>query len=223
MGAFDPGQPGRVWRTVVGVVSNVRYRGLHEVQLDIYDAAAQANRSAGNLTVRATGSPIGLIGAIQAQVRALDPTAVIDNVVTMDAVVGRAVAPWRLSMWMFLLFATVAFGLALTGLVSVVALDVAHRRQEFAIRLALGASAGAILSAAIGRTASRVGIGVVLGAVAAGFGTRALGSVLFEVAPSDVTTFVSVVSLVSVAATVAAYIPGRHAARTEVNTLLRHF
>jgi predicted permease len=223
MSSFTPGQPGRVWRTVVGVVSNVRYRGLTEVQLDIYDTALQASRPAQSLAVRTTGSPIGLIPAIQSQVRALDPTAVIDNVVTMDAVVGRAVAPWRLSMWMFLLFASVAFGLALTGLVSVVALDVAHRRQEFAIRLALGASARAILSAALGRTAWRVGAGVVLGALAAAVGTRALRSLLFDVAPSDLATFVSVVVFVTITAAVAAYIPGRRAARTEVSTLLRHF
>ncbi len=153
MSSFTPGAPGPAWRTVVGVVRNVRYRGLDEIQMDIYDPAMQVGRPANSLAIRATGSPIGLVASIQAQVRALDPTAVIDNIVTMDAVVGRAVAPWRLSMWMFLLFGSVAFALALTGLVSVVALDVAHRRQEFAIRLALGASGRAILSAAIGRTA----------------------------------------------------------------------
>ena len=223
MGSFDPGQPGRVWRTVVGVVSNVRYRGLNEVQLDIYDAAAQANRLAGSVIVRTAGSPVGLIGAVQSQIRALDPTAVIDNVETLESVVGRAVAPWRLSMWMFLLFASVAFGLALTGLVSVVALDVAHRRQEFAIRLALGASGHAILSAALGRTAWRVAAGVTLGALAAAGGAGALRRLLFDVAPSDPMTFVSVVVLVIVATAVAAYIPGRHASRTDVNTLLRHF
>ena len=222
-GSFDPGQPGRVWRTVVGVVSNVRYRGLNEVQLDIYDAAAQANRLAGSVIVRTAGSPVGLIGAVQSQIRALDPTAVIDNVETLESVVGRAVAPWRLSMWMFLLFASVAFGLALTGLVSVVALDVAHRRQEFAIRLALGASGHAILSAALGRTAWRVAAGVTLGALAAAGGAGALRRLLFDVAPSDPMTFASVVVLVIVATAVAAYIPGRHASRTDVNTLLRHF
>jgi ABC-type antimicrobial peptide transport system permease subunit len=223
MASFTPGAPGPAWRTVVGVVSNVRYRGLDEIQMDIYDPAMQVGRPANSVAVRATGSPIGLVASIRAQVRALDPTAVIDNVTTMDTVVGRAVAPWRLSMWMFLLFASVAFVLALTGLVSVVALDVAHRRQEFAIRLALGASGRAILSAAIGRTVWRVGIGVALGAFAAVGGTRALRSLLFDVAPSDLTTFVLVVVFVAVATAVAAYIPGRRASRTEVNALLRHF
>jgi predicted permease len=223
MSAFDPGRPGRVWRTVVGVVGNVRYRGLHEVQLDIYDAAAQANRSAGTLTVRTTGSPAGLIAAIQSEVRALDATAVIDNVETMESVVGRAVAPWRLSMWMFMLFASVAFGLAVVGLISVVGLDVVHRRQEFAIRLALGASRRAILGAAIGRTVWRVGAGIALGALAALITMRALQRQLVDVAPSDPITFVAVVALVSIVAAIAAYVPGRRASRTEVNTLLRHF
>jgi putative ABC transport system permease protein len=222
MSSFTPGVP-RSWRTIVGVVKDVRYRGINEVQMDIYDPALQVARAASSLAIRTTGSPLGMIASVQAQVRALDPTAVVDNVVTMDAVVNRAVAPWRLSMWMFLLFASVAFGLALTGLVSVVALDVAHRRQEFAIRLALGASRRAILRAAIGRTVFRVAAGVAVGTLAAVLGTRLLRSLLFDVTPSDSQTFVVVVTLVALATTVAAYIPGRRAARAEVNTLLRHF
>jgi len=63
----------------------------------------------------------------------------------------------------------------------------------------------------------------VLGALAAAVGTRTLRSVLFDVAPSDLATFVSVVVFVTICAAVAAYIPGRRAARTKVNTLLRHF
>ena len=64
----------------------------------------------------------------------------MDNVTTLDAVVDRAEAPWRLTMWMFVLFAVLAFGLAALGLFSLVAIDVAHRGREFAIRMALGAS-----------------------------------------------------------------------------------
>ena len=69
----------------------------------------------------------------------------------MDAVVRRAQAPWRLATWMFVLFGALAFGLAALGLFSLVALDVAQRGREFAVRLALGASRGAILQGVLAR------------------------------------------------------------------------
>jgi ABC-type antimicrobial peptide transport system permease subunit len=126
-------------------------------------------------------------------------------------------------MWMFMLFATVTFGLALTGLLSIVGLDVAERRQEFAIRMALGASRRAILGVAIGRTLWRVALGVSAGVFLAALAARGIRSLLFQVAPSDIATFAVVVLLVMLVTTIAAYIPGRRASRREVNTLLRHF
>jgi putative ABC transport system permease protein len=64
---------------------------------------------------------------------------VIDGMATMDAIVSRAVAPWRFNAWMFTVFAALALMLATVGLFSLVSLDVAQRRREFAVRLALGA------------------------------------------------------------------------------------
>ena len=55
MATFTPGKPGTAWRTVVGVVSDVRYRGIEEVQLDVYDPALQVGRPADNIVVRAVG------------------------------------------------------------------------------------------------------------------------------------------------------------------------
>ena len=94
-------------------------------------------RSAGRRTTSScgpSGDPLALAGPVRAIARELDPAAIVDAVTTMDAVVGRAEAPWRLTMWMFVLFAALAFGLAALGLFSLVALDVAHRGREFAIR-----------------------------------------------------------------------------------------
>ena len=82
---------------------------------------------------------------MKARVREMDPGATVDDITTMEAVVARASAPWRMSMWLFVLFAGVAFFLAAMGLFSLVSLDVAHRRRELAVRLALGASQQAVL------------------------------------------------------------------------------
>ncbi len=88
-------------------------------------------------------------------------------------------------MWMFVLFAALAFGLAALGLFSLVALDVAHRGREFAIRLALGASRGAILRGVLVRAGRRVAAGLALGLGAAVVASRAMRSLLFGVAPDD--------------------------------------
>ena len=58
MSTFSPGEPRVAWREIVGVVADVRYRGLDEAQLDIYDPAMQVAVRADNVLVRTTGSPI---------------------------------------------------------------------------------------------------------------------------------------------------------------------
>ena len=73
MSSFTPGAPRTMWRTVVGVVSDVRYRGLQEVQLDVYDAALQTGRPADNILVRTSGDPMVVAPALRSIARELDP------------------------------------------------------------------------------------------------------------------------------------------------------
>ena len=221
MAAFTPGKPGRAWRTVVGVVSDVRYRGIEEVQLDVYDPALQVGRPADNILVRASADPLALAAAVRATARELDPTSIVDAVTTMDAVVGRAEAPWRLTMWMFVLFATLAFGLAALGLFSLVALDVAHRGREFAIRMALGESRGGILRGVLVRAGRRVLAGLALGLGTAVVAGRAIRGLLFGIAPDDRVTYAAVLAVVLVVVAAAAYVPARRAARADPQSLLR--
>jgi putative ABC transport system permease protein len=219
--SFTPGGPRTMWRTVVGVVSDVRYRGLEEAQLDIYDAALQTGRPADNVVIRASGDPNRLTAAVRATARELDPQAIVDTVTTLDAVVARAAAPRRLAMWLFVVFAALAFGLAALGLFSVVALDVTHRAREFAIRMALGAPRRAILGGVLARAGSRVGGGLALGLMAAAMASRSLRGLLFGVAPDDGATYAAVLAVVLIVVALAAYLPARRAGRAEPQGLLR--
>ena len=209
------------WRTVVGVVSDVRYRGIDEVQLDVYDPALQASVPADNVVIRAAADPLALAAPVRALARQLDPGAIVDDVTTMEAVVARAEAPWRLTTWLFVLFATLAFGLAALGLFTVVALDVAHRGREFAIRMALGESRGGILRGVLMRAGWRVLAGVTLGFGAAFGASRGLRALLFGVAPADGATYAMVLGLVVIAVAAAAYVPARRAAAADPQILLR--
>jgi predicted permease len=221
MSSFVPGRRGREWRTVVGVVSDVRYRGLEKVQFDVYDPALQVGLPADNIVVRASGDPLVLAAPVRAVARELDRTAIIDGVTTMEAVVARAEAPWRLTMWMFVLFATLAFGLAALGLFSLVALDVAHRGREFAIRMALGEPRAGIVRGVLVRAGWRVAIGLALGLGTAIVASRALRGLLFGIVPGDGVTYSAVLAVVGVVVAAAAYVPARRAARTDPHVLLR--
>jgi predicted permease len=221
MASFTPGVPGQVWRTVVGVVSDVRYRGLQEVQLDVYDAALQTGQPADNIVVRTTLNQTGVASAIRSIARELDPSVIVDNITTLDAVVHRAEAPWRLSMWLFVLFAGLAFVLSALGLFALVALDVAQRQREFAIRSALGASREVILRGVLVRAAWRVAVGTALGVVVALGTSRALQGLLYGVAPVDVATYAVALSLLFAATAMAAFIPARRIGRIEPQVLLR--
>jgi putative ABC transport system permease protein len=210
-----------VWRTVVGVVSDVRYRGIDNVRLDVYDAALQSPLMAADLMVRTSGDPLTVAAAVQAEARRLDPHVVIDRLTTMDAIVSRAVAPWRFSVWMFTLFAVLAFVLATVGLFSLVSLDVAHRRHEFAVRLALGAQRSDVHRSVLTSALWRVVPAVALGVLAASAGTRAIRHILFGVDPLDRTTYLAVIVLVFAVVTAASWLPAHRASGTDPLPLLR--
>jgi len=210
-----------VWRTVVGVVGDVRYRGLDDVRLDVYDPALQTTTPAGDLVVRTSGDPLAVAAAVQSEARRLDPRVVIDRLTTMDAIVSRAVGPWRFSMWLFTLFALLAFVLATVGLFSLVTLDVAQRRHEFAVRLALGARRADLRRAVLVSAWWHALPGVTCGVLVALLASRALRHILFQVEPGDLTTYCTVIGLVVAVVTGASLLPARRAAAIDPLALLR--
>jgi putative ABC transport system permease protein len=218
---FEPGTGRKAWRTVVGVVSDVRYRGIGEVQLDMYDPAAQTPLAATDLMIRTSADPLALAGAIEAEARAMRPDVIVTGLTTMEAVVARAMAPWRFASWVLALFAVLALLLAIVGLVSLISLDVAHRQREFAIRLALGARPGEVSSRVLRGMLGRVGLGAAAGLVLAATFSRTLEALLFGVPPLHWPTYATVLLLVMTASAVAAWAPVRWAASTDPLAVLR--
>ena len=210
--SFNANQPNLsgAWRTVIGVVGNVRYKGLHEVQLDMDDPPSQTTvGTTTSLVVRLKAgeerNALGVAAAIQTQARQDDPRALVSGIMMLEDVVNKEIAPWRFSAWVFALFAALAFGLAMLGLFSLVALDVSNRRREFAIRMAVGATGGDIVGGVFRSAAARAGLGIVGGLLVAAVATRSLETLLFGVQLVDVLTYGTVVALVAVAVAVASY------------------
>jgi ABC-type antimicrobial peptide transport system permease subunit len=164
---------------------------------------------------------LAVAAAIQTQARQSDPRALVTGIAMLDEVVNKEVAPWRFSAWVLALFAGLAFTLAMLGLFSLVSLDVANRRREFAIRMAVGASDKDIVAGVIRSTGRRAMAGLAIGVTAALVASRSIGALLFDVDPIDAPTYISVIAVVIAVTTIAAYVPARRAASAQPLDLLR--
>ncbi len=219
--SVSPGEPAASWRTVVGVVPDVRYRGLDDVRLDLYEPAAQSRSRAAYLMVRSSRNAVAVAAAIEAEARRMEPKAIIGGITTMSAIVDRAQAVWTLSVWMFGVFAIAALTLSCVGLFSTVSMDATRRSREIALRIALGARprniAGHVLSA-VGKPLS---VGVVAGLALATFSTHWMTSLLFGVEPLDGATYLGVIGLIAAAGLVGCSWPSYRAARIDPASILK--
>jgi putative ABC transport system permease protein len=218
---FQPGTGRKAWRTVIGVVADVHYRGIGEAQLDMYDPAAQTPMAATDLVIRTTANPLAIAGLVPVEARAASADVIVTGLTTMEAVVGRAMAPWRFAAWVLALFAGLALLLAVVGLVGLVVLDVTQRQRELAIRLALGARPSELGRGVLATTLARVAIGAAAGLALAAASSRALEALLFGVPPLHWPTYASVLGGVVFTSLIAAWLPSRGVARLDPMTVLR--
>jgi putative ABC transport system permease protein len=119
-------------------------------------------------------------------------------------------------------FAAIAVMLAAAGIYGVMSLNVNSRLQEFGIRTALGAAPGDVLRLVIGNGMRLAGAGIVLGVGGALWLTRLIESLLFEVKPTDPTTFTAAILLLASVALLACYVPARRATRVDPVVALRN-
>jgi putative ABC transport system permease protein len=208
------------WWTVVGVVADVRYRDLRSPSLDVYVPYDQGKFSIGDIVVRTRGPAQAAIAAIHARLRSVDPEGAI-RIALMRDEIAREQTPWRASLLFFAFFAALTAFIAVVGLYGLLASVVAEQTHEFGVRLALGATAGQVVSqvlAAAGRTAL-VGAGIGLATAAAT--SRIIQAMLFGVSPLDAVALILAPATILVVAVVAAVIPARRAARIDPMVSLR--
>jgi putative ABC transport system permease protein len=209
------------WRTIVGVVSDVRYRGLQDVRFDYYLPYRQNQDRVQHVVVRTRGNPLQAIAQVKAEVRRLDPSAVVEGFTTMENLVDAAVAPWRLHMVLFAVLGALALAVASIGVYGVVQYAVVERWHELGIRAALGASVRQLTRLIVAEGAALAITGIALGVVAAWWLARLMTTILFGVAPGDAITFGAVAWVLVVLAAAASYVPARLASRVEPSVLLR--
>src|SRR5262249_11973630 len=154
-----------------------------------------------------------LAAAIRNQISALEPNEPINQVVTMDQRLSDSVAQRRFQTLLFGIFAAVAFVIATVGIYGVISYGAGQRTHEIGVRMALGAQSGDVLRMVVGQGLRLAMIGAAIGVAAALGLTRVIGSLLFNVSATDLTTFVSVTSLLVIVSLIASYIPARRATK----------
>ena len=211
-------------RTIVGVVENEKFQGLSaEVPLAVYLPLAQAPSTggAGTLLVRTDGDPSALVASLRAVIRERDPSLAVFGVEPLEATVSRSVSQRRFAMLLLVAFAGTALLLGAVGIHGVLSYDVARRRREIGIRMALGAQPNGILRLVVGQSAILTIIALAVGAGGAFALTRFLSTLLFGVSAHDPATLVAVAALMTAVALAATAIPAWRAARTDPASALR--
>ena len=145
----------------------------------------------------------------------------MENLVSMEDLIGDSLAPQRTSAITLTLFAAVALMLACIGLYGVLAFSVSQRTHEIGIRMALGANRGEVLRLVLKQGMTLALAGMAVGMVAAFGLTRVLSNLLFGVTPNDPATFVAVPALLALVAALACAIPARRATKVDPMVALR--
>ena len=199
------------WRTVVGVVGDVRHAGPASApQPEIYLPLAQEGAGQVYLAIRTAGDPAAFARTLQSVVKSVDPDVPLNLVRPMERVIADGIAPTRMVTRLLTLFSTAALLLASMGLYGVMSYLVARRTHEFGVRLALGASPRDLLRLVFRRAAVLTGIGVALGAAGGLAVTRVLAAVFETVRPSPV-VFGAVIAILAAVALASTWFPLRRA------------
>jgi len=210
------------WMTIVGVVPNVKNRKLDEEAWPyVYRPYSQWVRRETMLVVRGAINPELLVGQIRQEVAKLDPELPLSDVSTIQQAMDRSLLTTRLTNSLLVGFAATALLLALTGIYGVMSLNVANRRNEFGIRLALGAQTSNVLKLILGQGLKLAAVGVALGLLGAIAFTRLLKGLLFGISASDPLTFGLIAALLVGVALLACWIPARRATKVDPLEALR--
>jgi putative ABC transport system permease protein len=141
---------------------------------------------------------------------------------SLREVVSESVAQQRFTTWIVGLFAALALLIAAVGVYGVISYSVGGRTREIGLRMALGATRGAVTRLVMRETFLLIGVGLVSGLALCTVATRAIRTLLFNTAPTDPITYGGVIAVLAAAGLIASYVPLRRALTVDPNVALRY-
>ena len=213
----------KFYREIVGVVGDTRVSLDTQAEDQVYVPHAQSGSwSNTSLVVKTNSEPTALASAIRNEILATDRGIAIYNLKTLEDVVATSAAPRKTPMLLLASFATTAMLLAMLGIYGVTAYYVTQHTHEIGVRMALGAQMKDVLKLVLRRGILLALAGIAIGAVVALALTRYLRTLLFEVRPIDLPTFLIVGTALILVALIASVIPARRAAKIDPLVALRY-
>jgi putative ABC transport system permease protein len=216
-----------VWYEVVGVVGDIKHRGLDAAtRPELYTPYRQPlfadwTVRPMHVVVRTATDPLAALTIVRHAIARLDPDQPISDVRTMDARIDRSLKDRRFNMVLLAAFASFALTLAAIGIYGIVAYSVTERTHEIGVRVALGAQRHDIMRMVVRQGMTMTLIGTA-GGLAAAFGvTRVMSTLLFGVSAADPITFAVIPVLLLAVAAWACYVPARRATRVDPIVALR--
>lgn len=208
---------------VVGEIANERTDDLTKsASPEVYLPLWQARAFSKDLVVRTAAEPRTVVAAIEREVHAVDPTAAVEHVRTFQQIRDDSLASRIFAMQLLLGFSLIGSVLTLVGIYGVLALSVASRKREIAIRCAVGAEQKDIRALIFGEGLRLIAIGVAAGLALATAVSRVLSGFLFGVQPNDPLTLVLAGALFLGVALLACWQPVRRAAKVDPLEALRY-
>jgi len=220
------------WHEVIGVIQDVRERGVQDKAPEIvywppmmeYLFGRKTTDTARTVTFVIRSERAGteaFLNEVRQAVWSVNSNLPLASVRTMEEVYDKSVARTSFTLVMLGIAGAMALTLGIIGIYGVISYTVSQRQREIGIRLALGAQGGDVLQMVLKRGAKLALVGVVIG-IGAAFGlTRLMTNLLFGVTAHDPMTFVAVAALLVLVALLACYIPARRAMLVDPIVALR--
>ncbi len=220
----DGNSPGEVdWLTIIGVTGDVRQYGLTRPPIDqVYLSILQYPGLSTACLVRTTSDPMALTRTVREAVHSIGPEQPVDRFRTLEELHASALDMPRLTAVLLAAFAGLALVITATGIAGVIGFTVGQRRQEFGIRMALGARPGGVVRMVLGQGMRLVALGLAIGVAGAFALSRLFASLLFETTPGDPPTYLAVAAVLGLVAAAACFVPARRATTVDPMVALRN-
>lgn len=217
--------------TVVGVTADTKNMSVTEASkpeafIPFNQVSVSLGRMGNNIEftmlVRTKGEPLPLTSVVQSEIKKLEPEVIFTRVRSLEQVLASTIVLPKFYMALLGAFALISLCLGAIGTYGVISYSVARRTHEIGVRMALGASTGAIVSMVVRQGMAVAFLGIAIGLGGAFAVTRVMKSLLFGITATDPATFFTISSLLIGVGLLACWIPARRASRTDPMNALRN-